>query len=405
MNPVDQWSELRTHVLTERVPCVCRLSRADVAFLRVEHRNHLGVVPVNGRGRYQLTSRGRVGTIVGPNTRLVIRPKIPPANLFYLLDPTAPLPLAEDHATTMPGADALDFLAGRLSHLLRERVAAGLHRSYVERSQQGPFLQGRIDVPAQLRGATGRKDQLHSCFEEYTADIPCNQIPKATTERILRSPLLGESVRRILQPMLSAFATVSAVPLELDRFAAAGLDRLTENYRPLLDLCRLLAELLAPGDAAGSTPYPAFLLDMERVFERYLTSCAEQYFDNAEGANRYRVQVQPLIQASQPQSDQPALVVRPDLILDRDNHPEVVIDAKWKALSSPLVRSDVYQMLAYCTILGGNRAVLIYPGRRNRSWRYRLAESPIQLQVRKLRVTGTRESLSKSTRRLFQSLL
>ncbi len=40
------------------------------------------------------------------------------------------------------------------------------------------------------------------------------------------------------------------------------------GYGPLLDLCRLLADALGPTDAAGTTACPAFLLDMERVFEQ-----------------------------------------------------------------------------------------------------------------------------------------
>jgi len=48
---------------------------------------------------------------------------------------------------------------------------------------------------------------------------------------------------------------------------------------------RLLADALGPSDVGGTTPFPAFLLDMERVFERYVTRGVTEAFgpDRARG--------------------------------------------------------------------------------------------------------------------------
>ena len=128
----------------------------EMVDLLAGHRTHLRLAPTGRRGRYRLTPTGHVGTIVGPDCRLVIRPKIPVKNLFHLLDPTGPLPVAEDRAATVTGTEALDFLAGRLARLLAERVVAGLHRAYSERCEAGPFLHGRLDLAAHLRERNGR---------------------------------------------------------------------------------------------------------------------------------------------------------------------------------------------------------------------------------------------------------
>src|SRR5262249_43078220 len=150
--------------------------------------------------------------------------------------------------TPLPGNEALDFLAARLVQLLDERARAGLHRGYAERTDQGPFLQGRLDVAAQLREPSARKDVLHCSYEDFTTDIPCNQVPRATADLALQSPLLGDSVRAALRRSLRPYELVSPIALGPESFAA----RLPE-YRPLLDLCRLLAEGLMPGADAGAT--------------------------------------------------------------------------------------------------------------------------------------------------------
>src|SRR5437773_1872663 len=144
------------------------------------------------------------------------------------------------------------------------------HRPHAERSARGPFLQGRLDVAAQVRDGGARKDALHCRFEEFTADVPCNRVPRAVAELVLRSPLAGERARSAVRQALGGFDLVGAAALGPESFALAEPDRLTEAYRPLLDLCRLLADGLAPGGREGAPACPAFLLDLQRVFEAYV---------------------------------------------------------------------------------------------------------------------------------------
>lgn len=400
---MEQPSELRTFVLQERRSTTCPLARQDVEFLRSTHRAHVDLAPTGRRGHYRLTPKGHVGTVVCPTCRLAIRSKIPIDNLFYLLDPTGPVPTQSDQSTPSTGAEGFDFLAGRLARLLQEHAAVGLHRAYEERADQGPFLQGQLDLPAQLRGGNGRKEQLHCRFEEFTADVPCNQIPKATAELALRSPLLGAGVRAALRRALEGFTAVTSIALDEIRFAEAMTDRLSEAYRPLLDLCRILVESLGPGERSGSISCPAFLIDMEQVFERYVTAAVARAYA---GSSRVTVSVQPLHVANQPNAGLPDLQLRPDFTIAHDGRLTLVGDAKWKSLAtSPLVTADLYQMITYCTALGGvNRGLLVYPGCRDRVWNYRLVRGPLTVEIRALRVTGKRESCARSLRRLARAL-
>jgi 5-methylcytosine-specific restriction enzyme subunit McrC len=401
-------SPVPTFRLTERTAADCPLAPDDVDFLLAAHRSHLRLVPTRQRDVFTLTPGGYVGTIVAPHCRLLVRPKIPVRNVFYLLDPDGSVPVTEDRTTTAPGADLLDFLAGHLARLLAERAARGLHRAYVERSQHGPFLQGRLDLPAQLRDAHGRKDRVHCRHEDFTADVPCNQVPRATAELVLRSPLLGEPARLTLRRALTPFADVSPVPLGPDSFAVAAADRLTEAYRPLLELCRLLAESLSPAEAAGGNACPAFLLDLERVFERYLTvHCVSAWEGRGEAVSVQRLFCLHLRAGvvSPRRETQPEMSMRPDLTLDRGGWPALVVDAKWKRLpKGALITADVYQVLAYCAALGVERAALVYPGRRCRRWEYRFEHSPVRLEVHTLRVVGSREACLAAAKRLAHAL-
>jgi 5-methylcytosine-specific restriction enzyme subunit McrC len=391
-------SPARTVVLTERVPHVCRLAPADIDFLLRHHRGRVEAVPA-GRRRYRLTSAGYAGTLVAPTCRLVIRPKVPLDNLFALLDPAAPLPSADDRVSPVPGAEALEFLAARLAQGMAERAAAGLHRAYAERAEQGPFLQGRLDLPAQLREAPGRKEQLHSLRDDLGTDVPCNRVPKATAERLLASPLVGEAVRAELRQALAGFAGVSPVAVAPGAVAALPAP---EAYRPLLDLCGLLLAGLAPGEAAGGAGAPAFLLDMEQAFEGYLTRGVVAALARSQHVT---VEAQATRTVSRPAAGQPDVTLRPDLLIGAGGRPALAVDAKWKRPpKGALVTADLYQVLAYCTALGLGKGVLVYPGRRDRAWEYEFPHTSIRVAVHTLRVAGPRRACARSLRRLARSL-
>ncbi|HEY1381790.1 MAG TPA: hypothetical protein VGF55_33635 [Gemmataceae bacterium] len=386
--------------LTERVPRVVRLHRADVDHLLAHHRGHVEVTPTGSTGRHRLTALGVAGVLAIPHARLVIRPKLPAANLFQLLDPSHPPPADVSSAAPVDAGRLLDLLAGRFAALLAERVAAGLHRDYAERADAGAYLRGRLDAAEQARDAPARRDRLHSRYDEFTADAPCNRLPRAVAEALLARPDLNAGVRAAVRGTLGGFAGIAVAPLTPELCAAgAPDDRRAAGYGPLLDLCRLLAAGLAPGMAAGSAAGPTFLLDLEPVWERYVTAGVVAAFADRRGAV---VRVQPFLPACPVASGQPDLHLRPDVLIDA-GRPDVVLDAKWKRLArTALPTEDVYQVLAYAAALGAPRAVLVYPGGRTRRWAYPTAGP--RLEVWTVRVSGPREACERSRRRLGRAL-
>jgi 5-methylcytosine-specific restriction enzyme subunit McrC len=392
----------RTLILTERRPHVSRLAADDVAFLLEHYRGLLEVLPTGRRDRYRLTALGCAGIIVSPTCRLVIRPKVPLANIFAMIDPLADLPSESDRIAPEKGTEALDFLAGQLARRMAERVTAGLHRAYREQREQGTVLHGRIDLSAQLREAPGRKDQLHSQYDELTLDVPCNRAVKAAAEAILLSPLLGAEVQAALRQALAGFEGVPSAPWSARLWDKIAAERLPPAYRPLLDLGRLLAESLTLNDAVGSTPAPSFLLDLERVFEMHVTRGIVEAFAQRRD---HVVVVQAMHTVNEPVADQPDLIMRPDLTINRDGRTIVVIDVKWKRLPRNAEPADLYQVLAYGTALGAEKIVLVYPGRRWSIREYRFTQTPLRLMICTLRVSGTREACLRSVQRLARFIV
>jgi 5-methylcytosine-specific restriction enzyme subunit McrC len=259
-------------------------------------------------------------------------------------------------------------------------------------SDEGPFLQGRLDVTAQLREGP-RRDRLHCRHDEFTSDVLCNQVMRSTLEMLGRSPLVGDAVRSSLRQTLVALEPITAVALSPEAFSRALANGATTAYRPLLELSRLLFDGLHPAAGAGTSA--GFLLDLERLFERHVTRGIHEAF----AGSGFRVEEQLLVRISDS-----GVSLRPDVLIQQDERTHLVADAKWKHLRPRAVHpDDLYQILAYGSVVGARRLALVYPGRRD-GWHGIRLENGIEVRMHVLRVTSGGPACRRSLQRLGRAL-
>jgi 5-methylcytosine-specific restriction enzyme subunit McrC len=103
----------------------------------------------------------------------------------------------------------------------------------------------------------------------------------------------------------------------------------------------------------GTFDFRTFLVDMDKLFERFVT----QVLRERAGA---RVAVDDQV-ATQLGCEQ-KVPMRPDIVVSKGGRVGLVADCKYKRLEPGEFKNhDVYQMLAYCTAMGAQRGLLIYP--------------------------------------------
>ncbi|MFL5339521.1 MAG: McrC family protein [Gemmataceae bacterium] len=386
--------------LTERRPRTCRLRRDDLDFLLAHHRPHVDIEFTGERHRYRLTPRGYAGVIVTPNCRFVLRPKVALADLLFLLNPDDDVLMAPDVGDGRVGG-LFELFAGRLARLLNERAAAGLHRGYAEQTAELPFVRGRLNVSRQVRdSATARRDRLHCRFDELTADVACNRLVRAAAEQVAQSPLLDEQVRAAVRHALVGLAEVGVEPATPEAFAHALADPATAAYRPVLELCQLLCSAATPGSITGQFPTSSFLIELEHLFERYVTRGLVRHF----AGSPIEIAVQPRISLPEDSSTRPDLSLRPDVVLRADGRAAAVIDVKWKRLADAPEPADLHQILAYASALRCEHVALVYPGRRSRCRTYQIPGGPVRLALHTLRVGGPRLKCRRSLERFARAL-
>ena len=129
--------------------------------------------------------------------------------------------------------------------------------------------------------------------------------------------------------------------------------RLNEHYKPALRLARLVLANLTLQDAVGETQASSFMLDMNELFERFVT-------ERLRRALRGRLEVKD--QHRDRLDEERTVAIRPDLLFRSGGSARCVADIKYKLTDDAAGgrHPDYYQLLAYTTALDLPEGVLIY---------------------------------------------
>jgi len=331
------------------------LSREDAAFIvsRLGGRVSVGRELI-GEG-YILNPRQFVGLAALPSGRtLACRPKVPARNLFLMLDAAfdLPVPFLDAPADTDTIEDVVEFVVARFASLVEERVDRGLYRAYVEDEGNLAMVRGRIAIAEDVRRNHVLRHRTWCRYAEYSWDIPENQVLRQVVRLLVGWRLRPELRRRlhVLDAILDEVTPGRYVASDVDRFV---YHRLNEDYRPLHRLCRLFLEGASPSEDAGTFAFEAFFMDMNRLFEAFVTRVLR---DRAPAG----VAVQP--QVTVPLDEARAVRMRPDIVVRRGGQVVLTADCKYKRVApGSHIEGDLYQLVAYCTALGVERGLLIYP--------------------------------------------
>lgn len=129
--------------------------------------------------------------------------------------------------------------------------------------------------------------------------------------------------------------------------------RLNARYVPALEVAELILNGRSFEQRAGDLVVTGYLLNMAKIFEDFVTVALREAFRLYGGRSR--------LQYVTNLDEDETVEVRPDFVWLHGGTPRVVVDAKYKAEKpSGFPQADLYQMLAYCTVLGLTEGHLVY---------------------------------------------
>lgn len=289
-------------------------------------------------------------------------------NLLYMLSVSGDVPVRTREVARLATRQAPlpETLSAIFADRLRQELMCGPERAYQSheanlRSFKGKLLMG----PHTLRNAAHR-ERFYCRFDEFSDDTLMNRIFRASCRALLgitRTPATQDILRQCML-LLDSVVDTAIQDADFDRIA---LNRQNERFDDILRFCRLLLAGRVPTIQAGSTRTFTLLFDMNKVFERFVAAFLRRYvasrFDGIQVFPHAGHHKRHLMESE----GAGVLRLEPDVLVEGPGARRLVIDMKWKLLSSGrhrlggVAEADLYQLYAYTRRYGCERSVLLYP--------------------------------------------
>lgn len=173
----------------------------------------------------------------------------------------------------------LDLLARLLDASLRRLRLRGLHREYMEISEEGPAPRGAIDLNRTIARLLPANGALAWNVDELVADTPANRVLKCGLRSILAaSEAVEQGTRSRLRRHAAMFGSVADVPAREAVRLRAEVPRGQPVYRHALQLARLALERVLPDTGQAGNSWHALLEDpneMGLLFEKFVRGFAD----------------------------------------------------------------------------------------------------------------------------------
>lgn len=293
--------------------------------------------------------------------------KIPVRNWWHMLLYAWNLAEFKDRHNDVIKEEAPDDLHALLTLILTEitnkQIRRGLRGEYVDRSELLKTVRGRIDFTGTLRELALYRGQLRCEYDEYSLNVPRNQIIISTLYQSLSRGFdqnhdLAINLQRRVERLIHMMIDIERVRLSR-RLIAGELRKLGRNereYQLVLRICDMLYQLEMPlDDEEGNQMRYWEKLTEWKVYETFVAN-----FYKLHNSNEWNVDTQTHLRWNSPDGDVgddlrlPSM--KPDIVMTRKNDTEqiIVIDTKWyksvadRHYGAPSVHAgNLYQMYSY----------------------------------------------------------
>ncbi|MDR3202328.1 MAG: McrC family protein, partial [Bifidobacteriaceae bacterium] len=240
-----------------------------------------------------------------------------------------------------------------LARLTGRALERGVLRGYVTKDNRLRAVRGRIRISDQLTRHQGIPVPLEVRYSDHSVDTPENRILRTALRRMAGVDRLPEGIARNLRHLEGRLRAATLLAPGAPR-PAWRANRLNERYVPALRLAEVIIDATGLTTTAGDQPMASFVVNMAAAFEGFVGAALREALATMSPGRTEEQYPTYLTEGKR-------FPVRPDVVHLIAGRERAVYDAKYKLGEKT---GDLYQMHAYCTILGLDTGHLIYAGSR-----------------------------------------
>lgn len=347
--------------LTEYTDREVQLAAADQAMFLTDTRGRIHVTPTVTPGTVVLNPQQYVGVARMPSgATLDLLPKVDLYNVMWMIAEVERLEgvsfeRLQHDVPIRTFDDILEPIARAFVEQVEHLVDRGLYRTYVEQEDNLTAIRGRIDFREDLNRNVILRHRTYCRFTEYSWDIPENQVIRQVVHMLARWGFSTRLTDRLIS-LDRQMEDVSRTQIRASDISRFHYSRQSDHYRPIHRFCRLFLDGFSMSEGVGTSGFNGFLMDMNKLFESFVAIQLDTALHRAHAP--LRLARQQRFSLFHDHSN----TINPDLILENQGEVALVADTKYKRRSgADGTPTDYYQMITYCTVLGLDHGVIIYP--------------------------------------------
>ena len=341
-------------------------------------------------GYFDLTATSWVGVVNLETLSIEIRPKVSTDQLLFMISYSLDRPgLCLSQAELQRDDTLVEAIALAFAIFVQRAVRRGLLQGYQIEEAALPVVRGRIRFDEQIRRHYAQVPPIEVRYDEFTVDILENRLIKAALVRLGNMHLRSARTRRTLGILAQAFAAVQASHFDSRNIPDVAFTRLNEQYRPAINLAKLILRATSYELRHGNLSSMALLVDMNQVFEDFVVTALRESL---------RLSPRAFPQESRGHSlrlDQAGDIhLYPDISWWDGHHCRFVGDVKYKRIDSAGAKnSDVYQVLAYAVATNLPGGLLIYAAGEAEDTTHEIVHLGKRIEVNALDLSGKPEDM------------
>ncbi|NRT77618.1 McrC family protein [Clostridium beijerinckii] len=314
-----------------------------------------------------------VGIIKIKNVIIEVIPKISLNNdinkdkkmLLHMLSKCMDLEINLDKAidSTNANYNLLELILNKYINALLKEINKGLYHEYINKEDNLGSIKGKILFKENIKNKCFRKPKVFCSYEEYSDDNNLNHILKLACMKGINEVQDNTLINKIKKAIFH-LSNVSTIPMNKDMISKYKISKQNKRFSECLELAKFILLNISNENAIGNNQGFSMLFEMNMLYEKYIWKLVKMI-----SVNKNKKPVQ--------QDDRNYLLINkktgneefnliPDIVIEEDNIPIIIIDTKWKAIeyNSRLSykNTDIYQMYAYInSYKEAKRVVLLYP--------------------------------------------
>ncbi len=299
-----------------------------------------------------------VGCIALPGLTLEILPKTDvPKNinwqvfLLEMLQACGKIPRTKTSSllATHQGLMSDFFISAFLSEV-ETLCKAGLLKKYRREARNTHTFRGKILISEHIRRNVVHKERVFAEHQVYDQQHILHQILRKALISVKTLSSQPELVQRT--ESLLGNLPVQSAKVDWNTIKKLRLTREDAAYGQALAWAKLILQTASPQLICGSFAAPFFMIDMQQLFESYVSIQLQQ----AAPLLGCKLHQQPSSRFWKQRS------LRPDMVLTTAEGETIILDTKWKLLKNGQPEeADLKQIYIYNQFFEAKRGILLYP--------------------------------------------